>query len=87
MLKLGIDVNKNIIGKLQLSCALLALVYAAMITATILVLPDIINAEFQFPVLISYINSNAFATLFMVAFCLVLHSIYRRFDIINKCLR
>lgn len=87
MLKLGIDTNKNLKKPLTICCTLIVIVYLFMMLSTYFIFMRIIESSQQTWFTTSYIVSNTYSTLFLIAFCLVLLAIYRRFLMINECLR
>lgn len=87
MLNLGFDVNKNAKGILRSALSVLTLLFLFMICLTYYLFSKVIEADQQLMYIFAYINSNAYTTLFLAAFCLVLNAVFRRFVFINECIR
>lgn len=84
MMKLDVDVNKDVKLKVWALSAVLIGFYIFMMVFTF-VMFDILMG-LQVPYLLAYVSSNTYTTLFLAGFCLILHATYRRFGAINSCI-
>lgn len=64
-----------------------AIVFCLMFLGTWLKLDDIIASQHKFYFALSYFIVNGYVTLILMSFCLYLLAIYRRFELINHCIK
>lgn len=86
MFQLGFNVNANVKRRLKVCVSISAILFTVMNISPYFMY-DVFSSESKFFFVVAYIVSNSYMTLFFMEFCLVLHAVYRRFEVINECIR
>lgn len=87
MNKLGFDSNENMQKGLLIAFGVKITIFIGLLLLTYFIFERIIEESLRAWFILSYLINNSYSTWFFVTFCMVLFAIYRRFEIINKCLK
>lgn len=87
MMKLGIEVNRNVCKKVSIFCAGVAVGYVSMLGLTYFMIHTAIDPRMAVYYALAYTTSNLYSTLFVVAFCLTLFIIYERYSVMNDFIK
>lgn len=88
MSNFGFDVNTKLKKRLFFCYASLCVAYLFMTISTTITYKIIKNTHPAYlEMIFSSLVANTYTVLFFVGFCIFLHAIYRRFEVINECIR